>query len=874
MKHLLISIALLFVLADLFAHAVLYSGKIVDKDGAPVAYATIYVRELTSGFITDDNGLFQTYLSAGSYTFEISCLGYVPVKQQVNLGSQNVTQEIVLEERVYQLQEVHITKGLEDPAYAVMRKAIAYAPYYRNRIAGFTAETYLKGSGKVDGVPAVLKLSKEFREESKKLVGKLFVIESHNEVRFTAPNHWHNHILAYRNSFPKEMEMDEGITFFSLNLYEPEIFGKINPVSAGSFSYYRFKLEECYAQGNYLVNKIKVTPKRNNPKLVSGYLYIIEDLWCIADAEVSIKNTGIHMDIHIACKEFSPGVFVTTSMVVNCDIGIMGLKAKASYASSVRYKEVKTNDQVNGLKVGQTVVVSPPEPTEEQKKIDRKLEKLVQKEKFTTRDAYRMVKLMEKSDQLKDSVQPEHRFQRAEPKRGSSKETRDSLAGKQDSLYWTTIRSIPLLVEEERSYETKKLEMERPEPLRSTSSDSKEKAGKNRQWWNTVYNGKTYRFRDKTIRVTTPALKGVLKDYNFVDGLWLGGRMGASAQLNNGTVMRLEPSVYYTTARKNVVSVNELSLTYLPLRRGRLVVAGGTVSEDFNSESGEKRWINAFSSLLFARNEMKLYDKRYFTASNRIEVANGLQLFTLASWERRKSLDNAVHHSLFRKKAKINIPDNRDYSPMSGNETFYVSVEVEYTPAHYYRLERGRKRYEEPRWPVLTFRYDKAFPLSGKHSPVYHRTELSVKQKVEFGMFNKLHWWVNGGGFWNKKRMLLPDFKHFASTTFQFTEREMDKGFSLLNNYEYATASRWIQGNVMWNAPYVLFKHLPFLQRHKIDEALHLRSLLVAHRNPYYEVGYSVGYLKYIRGGIFVGMEKNRYKSAGFSLSVPLGSFR
>lgn len=125
---------------------------------------------------------------------------------------------------------------------------------------------------------------------------------------------------------------------------------------------------------------------------------------------------------------------------------------------------------------------------------------------------------------------------------------------------------------------------------------------------------------------------------------------------------------------------------------------------------------------------------------------------------------------------------------MPKNELLKASFAFEYTPAHYYRMSRGKKVYENSRYPTFAFRYDRAFPLGGSlPSPSYHLTELSVRQQVEFGMFNQLAWSVNAGAFWDADQMQFPDYKHFAATRFPVTERSFESGFSLLDNYAYST---------------------------------------------------------------------------------------
>ena len=108
-----------------------------------------------------------------------------------------IRKECCTVERIHSSNEAGCGKASgKTPAYAVMRRAIANAPYYRTQVTGFTAETYLKGTGKVTSIPAVLKLSKEVRTESKKMLGKLFLLEEQRKVTFKAPNIWKDTVKA------------------------------------------------------------------------------------------------------------------------------------------------------------------------------------------------------------------------------------------------------------------------------------------------------------------------------------------------------------------------------------------------------------------------------------------------------------------------------------------------------------------------------------------------------------------------------------------------------------------------------------------------------------------------------------------------------
>lgn len=818
----------LLSLVTILSFAQSFKGTVTDTDGKPVPYAALYLREMKSGLTTDEHGRFQTKLSAGQYTCEVSSLGFISQTFTFQMLNRDYEKDIVLAERTYSLPEVNITKGNEDPAYAVMRKAIARAPYYRTQIKSYTAGTYLKGTGKGTAIPAVLKLSKEVRKDAKEWLGKLFVLEQQQIVNFTAPNVWNNKVLANKNSFPEEIGVDMGIT--TINLYTPELFGKVSPLNKNAFSYYRFKLDACFVEEGQMINKIRVIPKKDDNRLLEGDLFIVEDLWCISAADVNVRATGLKAKIKITCKEVQSSVFLPVSITTSSTIDIMGFKAEASYLAAIHYREVKTD---------------------------------IQPETSTDKTA--------KPVTANAVAQPKkHKFER--PARIGRKDTQvDSLADKRDSLYWTTIRSVPLRLEEVQSYQYKEEKLALKDLSSGEKSEKKTAVG---QVLNTIMWGKTFRTSNKNAWLTLPGLSAYIPEYNLVDGFWLGVKLKTGVKLSESSTLRFVPSFYYTTARKNWIGQGELTLDYAPRNRGYLSLSGGLLSADYNSESGESRLINSMSSSLFGHNHLKLYENTFFTVDHAIEPANGLLFSSSLSWQRRKMLDNHIRKSWFKRDAEPNIPENTAFRPMPENDILKASFELEYTPAHYYHMSQGKKVYEASRYPTFALKYDRAFPMSGsRYLTSYHLMQFSAKQKIEFGMFNRLHWSVNAGSFFDAKNLQFPDFKHFASTRILVTERSFDTGFSLLDNYVLSTNTRWAQANVSWYTPYLLLKHLPFLSRKAFDEALHLRSIVIYGGRPYTEIGYSIGFSDMARIGVFAGFDCLKFHSVGVSLSLPLSLF-
>ena len=124
-------------------------GTVTSQGGEPIVYASIYVKELKMGTSANSNGSYFINLPAGKYTVVYRSLGFETVEKQVDVSNDNVTLNVILDIRPYQIAPVTIGSKAEDPAYAIIRKAIGYAPYYQNQVKEFDAEVYLKGTLKV-----------------------------------------------------------------------------------------------------------------------------------------------------------------------------------------------------------------------------------------------------------------------------------------------------------------------------------------------------------------------------------------------------------------------------------------------------------------------------------------------------------------------------------------------------------------------------------------------------------------------------------------------------------------------------------------------------------------------------------------------------
>jgi len=824
-------------------------GEVVDSNGRPVPFATAYIREAAAGIVADEAGRFISHLSRGSYTGEFSALGYEKSVVPFTVSGGDDRLRVVLKETAYTLREVVVRAGGEDPAYAIMRRAIANAPRHRYQVRSYTADVYIKGSVKTGKLPGIGSVNIDGRNvKIKTFSNKTFLMESQNEVRFTAPNRFDQRVVALSSTVPAELDDDDAAaTALTTNVYDPEIMGCVSPLASGAFSYYRFRLDGIMHEGEHVINKSRVIPKRRDSRLVDGWIYILDNTWSLQHVDFSVRRPGVTVSNRIAFHEVRTNVWLPTAYDIQIHLNVMGVKADGRYYSSVRYRNVTANELP-------TTVYIPPLPTvpgakksltKRQAKTQRKLEELAAKEELTTRDAYRMARLMQ---QAAEDEKEGHRPER-QPLDSMVHITRDSLALLRDTAYWSAIRTQPLQPDEVVSYQ-------RRDSFRAVVRSEQTRDSIQRRswvgWLGTGLVGGQLRLGERS-SLNYDGLLRAVPEYNFVDGFWIGQRLTFSYRHpSSGRSLRITPAAYYATARRTGIYQFDATFRYAPMRQGVLTLSASDATEDYAGEYATARLINSLASLLFAENASRLYRRQAVGLTHRIDVAKGLHVLAGLHVERRRALANATSFSFFGGRPAENIPDGFALPVMPDHTAWIADVRVTYTPRRPYYLRKGEKYYVETHRPTFLLRYRGGLPLGGSESADFSMLSAGVTQRIPIGIFHSFRYGVEGGFFLSARRLHLPDRRHFTSAPLHVSDRPMSATFQLLNPYAYAADTRWLQLHADFTSSYLLLKQLPFLQPFPFDEALHLHTLLQpGHRHI--EAGYSLGHSDIGRAGLFVG---------------------
>lgn len=224
-----------------------------------------------------------------------------------------------------------------------MKNAIKRRAYFSGLVKKYNADIYMKGSLYITEIPKfMLALADSADRPDSSDLGLMFLTESVSKLEYEAPNTYKEEMVASKVSGTMT-----GLDGFSwnrarsvmINLYDNNIDlnvggrGFISPLSSSAFIYYNFKYEGYFNEGKYLINKIRVSPKRKTDPVFTGYLYIVEDEWNVHSADLKLtKSTNVeYVDSVYFKQNFSlvnDTVFMPISVNLDIHYTILGIKAR------------------------------------------------------------------------------------------------------------------------------------------------------------------------------------------------------------------------------------------------------------------------------------------------------------------------------------------------------------------------------------------------------------------------------------------------------------------------------------------------------------------------------------------------------------------
>lgn len=850
---------LLTVLVSQLSVAQVFSGRIIAEDSTSISYSTIYSREAGIGITADGNGLFSVQIPVGKYRFEISALGFEARTIDVNIDEDGYDCTVILREQVYRLKEVTIT-GDNNAAYRVMRNVLASAGRNRRLIAAYSVTNYAKGTGRITKLPELFRLSDDFARDSAKLCGSAYVMEGVYDINYKYPDNYNTVIKAFKSSFPIEIPVQIWNPS-DVDFYSDYIGGGISLLGRNAFSTYNFKLEGYYMNDEgRMINKIRIIPKGKSSTTFTGHIYIVEDLWCLSDADLYISNSMYSINLIVNAKEMRNGVFLPATSSLKANASIMGMKFSFGLFSCSNYSDIDVTEV--DLKNSNSIVevsntITNDKKKERAEKIEYKIAEIMADGELTTQKAIKVFKLNDKLSKLQitDTLKGAERYNldlRAVRKRN----VLDG-AMTRDSFYWASVRLAPLTDEEALSY--KKFEE------RKMQKDSVKKISA----FELLIGHKFYN-RNGKLWIKSPGLDKILYDINAVDGFNIGVDIELGAKFGNNRGVSLRPWGYYLTHRKSVNFGSEFKFDYAPAINGRMSVSVGRETADYNGTRGYRRYLNMLSTFMFGDNYAKFYDNKFIHFDNSIDIANGLNFTVEVEYTIRSVLNNTIN-KFGKKQFESNIPVSENYRSMPDNSMLHFSGILKYTPACFFRYIDGRKVYIKSNYPTFTASYAHGFEVDNETAmnSLYNKIEFGISHKVNFVMSN-LNYWVNAGIFMDSRNVYFPDFHHVPVNPFYLSFDDDKNRFILPGNYEYSTSDKWVSCGASYKTGRILLNFIPFLDKPLNTESIGFRTVAVKGLPIFNEIEYCYNNMDAISIGVAVAFRGNKYAGIGFTVGMPI----
>lgn len=872
----LVSLVYVFWLITGLAMGHNLKGNIKDKSGTPIPFATVFFKEGSQGTTTNEKGDFEIMLPAGKYTVTYRSLGYTPKTETITLTNKPLTIAVILEEQFQELQEVTISAGI-DRAYPIMRKLISLSYVHLNQVKSYNATAYLRGTIKVDNIPAI------FRNQLKKQKidvksGDILVQESVNEITFIAPDKYDLKIKSINSSFPKGIDF-EVTDILGSSLYQDNLDVLISPAGKNAFAHYDFKYEGFSYEGKNIVNKIRVTPKRKSKLLFEGTIYVMEEFWCLKQVDLNFETPVGTVNMFMTYDEVSPYIWLPVSHKFSFNASTMGIKGSGKFSTSMRYTDLKFEQSVLNMlnlpvrpqpetaKAPQPAVVTKAKkPSRSLEKNKEKIDLLLEKPELTNQEMNKLSRLMEAtnkkevSDTLKSLEITE-----------SVKVNIDPKASNRDTAFWNTMRPIPLANEELQSFQKRDsiVLVEQTKPKVSLS-----KKNFNMGIFTPLFLGSHKILRDSTWQFNYYGLINPGRiTFNAVDGFTVNQEILFTKNYRPGKSLMVRPRIAYAINRKQFMGNMGISYHYAPMHRGKFEISGGSYSEDFNSrEEAISPFINSISSLFFKTNFARFYEDRYLKLANQADLTNGLVLKAKFEYKNIRRLENSTNFSFIAKEEAYepNLPANDEVTDaeLADQISAKAGISLEYTPKYYYKIRNGIKTMSHSAFPTFYIGYEKGFKNFFSSTSDFDYLSAGLSHSIEFSQTSSFAWDLNGGWYTNSQQLHFSDFDHVMTQTSPVLPHEYRHSFYVPNYYALSTSDRFFNAFVSYKSSLILLKYLPVLSNTLWREMI-WAGYYSSPVNPHHtEIGYTLLEFFYTTNvGVFVGFDKLSFSRFGINLA-------
>lgn len=816
MKNLLLKLIFLLILQ--FSTAQI-SGTITDSKGQTIPGVSIIIENSYINTSSNDKGYYDlNHSKPGNVSILYRCLGFKTKKITENITNFPFKINVVLADENYTLNEVVISNK-ENPANAIIKKTIAARKENTEKTAQFSADFYSRGLFKMANTPKKI-LGQKIGDLDGALdstgTGIIYLSETVSKITFQKPNNLNEKIIASKVS-----GRDNGFSFNTARASVFDIYDNtinlnnkvISPIASNAFAYYKYKLEGTFQdENNFMINKIKVIPKRDGEPVFNGYIYVVENTWAIYGVDLDVKGYRMQqefLDVLNLKQNFSYNkknqIWARNSQSLNFTAGIFGIKFNGNF------NYVYTNYN---------------------------FDETITKKTFSNE----IVSFAENSN-------------------------------KKDTLFWQQNRPIPLTDEENKDYIKKdSIYKKRNSKQYLDSIDSIE----NKFKILSPIKGYTYKnsFKKQTFSYNglfdlSSLSFNTVQGYNFNTGL---SYTNYKNEEEKGKLTTISTQFNYGFSDKRLRILGNFYHRFNSQNYASLTISAGTKATQINQQEPISKLINTIATLFFKENFIKLYNKEFASVVYSQNVSNGIFASSKIEFEQRKPLSNTTDYVTIKRNRNYTsnnpLHPNSDIIPLfKAHQVLKFSVGT--------RINFGSKYISRPdakitinnsKYPTIGLSY---LVNLGTSQSKYSFQKATAQVNYELSLANKGEVILNSKAakFFNAKNISFLDFAHFNGNQ-TFFQPDYTSKFFLLPYYSNSTNNAYFENHTQYCDNGYLMNKIPLINKLKSQLMLSHKSLFVPNQKPYSEIAIglnNLGFGKYKLLRIdYVKSYQNGIKTEGF----------
>lgn len=763
-------------------------GFVTDGKNQPLPFVSIFIENTYIGTTSNEEGYYELNVSqAEIYTVVFKFIGYKTVKKTADIKSFPYELNAVMLDEEINLDEVVINAD-ENPANIIMQKAIENRKDNLEKIKSFKANFYSRGLMRIKDAPEKI-LGQEVGDLGGGLdstrSGVIYLSETISKLQFLRPDKLKEKITASKISgddtgfsFNNAMDVD-------FNFYEKTIeLGNeiISPIANNAFGYYRYKLEGVfYDELGNLINKIEVIPKRDNDPVFEGFIYIVENQWAVYAAELTVSG----IQARIPAADF---IKITQNFSYSQEDDIW---AKISQNIDFKYG-------IFGIK----------------------------------------------GDGRFTAVYSDYKFNLGLTKKDFSREIVSfaDQANKKDSIYWQTVRPVPLTDEEITDYLKKdSIQTVKESKVYKDSVDAERNTFK----FGDILSGYTYRntHREYSFGVSSP-IEAI--SFNTVQG-W-NANLGAfytKSYDDFNRYFRMSANANYGFSDDRLRATLSATYKFNNVSRPILTFEAGIKTEQFNGSEPISKIINTSFSLFSEENFMKLYEKSFVSMGYSNELFNGFRLYANASYERRQALFNTTDQAWYPQ-------DDRDYTsnnPLDLNAygiapfeshnviKFHLNTQINFAQ-NYLSYPDGKFNLSSNKYPTVYLGYEKGL-ASNVRDYNFDQIKFRITQSLNIADKGNIKYNLRAGKFINGDDIAFVDFQHFNGNQTNISSGSYLDVFNNLPYYTASTDDSYLEMHAEHDFNGFILGKLPLLRKLNFNLVIGAHALSTPENKPYQE--YTVG---------------------------------